>query len=139
MITHVSERPTVLVACREHSLTVNVQHNAEGGHPGADRLKPRTHPMVRPTVRLAAVAALFWLGSQWEDPVQAGVALMTPSGLAPGDQFRFVFVTDGSTTATSTDIGTYDAFVESQAGGCDLRRRDGQLACHRIDVDSQRV
>ena len=43
--------------------------------------------------------------------------LQTPAGLTFGDQFRFVFVTDGDTTATSTNISDYDNFVQSQAGG----------------------
>jgi hypothetical protein len=47
----------------------------------------------------------------------ASIALTTPAGLTPGEQFRFVFVTDGTTTATSTTIGDYDSFVQSQAGG----------------------
>ncbi len=43
--------------------------------------------------------------------------LQTPGGLTPGDQFRFVFVTDGTTNATSSAISSYDAFVTAQAGG----------------------
>jgi hypothetical protein len=63
------------------------------------------------------VAALLMIGSGWMAPAHAGPVLTTPAGLAPGDQFRFVFVTDGATAATSTDIGTYDSFVQSQADG----------------------
>ncbi len=74
--------------------------------------------MNRPTTRLVALAALLWIGSGRVGSVHAGgVVLTTPAGLAPGDQFRFVFVTDLSTNATSPDIGTYDAFVQDQAGG----------------------
>ena len=47
---------------------------------------------------------------------QAG-ALMTPTGLVTGDQFRVIFVTPGTTDATSADIATYDAFVTAQASG----------------------
>jgi autotransporter-associated beta strand protein len=54
-------------------------------------------------------------------------ALATPSGLNPGDTFRFVFVTQGTTNALSTDISTYDTFVDNAAstagltyGGSDL-------------------
>ena len=43
--------------------------------------------------------------------------LHTPGGLKPGDQFRFIFVTDGTTQATSSAISTYDTFVNAQAGG----------------------
>ena len=46
-----------------------------------------------------------------------GQILQTPAGLKPGDEFRFVFVTDGTTNATSSNISTYDAFVTAQAGG----------------------
>jgi hypothetical protein len=49
--------------------------------------------------------------------VRAGTMLQTPAGLNPGDTFRFVFVTDGSRDATSTNITDYDNFVQSQAGG----------------------
>ncbi len=46
-----------------------------------------------------------------------GLILQTPGGLQPGDQFRFVFLTDGKTNATSPNISTYDSFVTTQAGG----------------------
>jgi hypothetical protein len=38
-----------------------------------------------------------------------------PSGLPIGTQYRLVFVTTGSTAATSTDINTYNAFATTQA------------------------
>ena len=43
--------------------------------------------------------------------------LQTPSGLNPGDAFRFVFVTGGIRDATSANIADYDSFVNAQAGG----------------------
>lgn len=43
--------------------------------------------------------------------------LVTPTGLNAGDTFRFVFLTPGGTAATSSSIGTYDTFVNAQAGG----------------------
>ena len=46
-----------------------------------------------------------------------GIALSTPAGLSPGESFRFIFVTDGTTQATSTDIAYYNNFVNAQAGG----------------------
>jgi hypothetical protein len=83
-----------------------------------DRRPHRKATMKRHSPRLAMVAALLWSGTGWGVSARAGgVVLTTPSGLHPGDQFRFVFVTDGTTTATSTDIGVYDNFVQSQAGG----------------------
>ncbi len=45
------------------------------------------------------------------------VSLATPAGLAPGAQFRFLFLTSGTLAATSTDIADYNTFVNSQASG----------------------
>ncbi len=42
-------------------------------------------------------------------------SIATPTGLNPGDQFRIVFVTQGTTAANSSDISTYDTFVTNQA------------------------
>ena len=38
-----------------------------------------------------------------------------PTTLSPGDQYRLVFVTSTTTTATSTDINTYNTFVNNLA------------------------
>ena len=43
----------------------------------------------------------------------SSLALSTPSGLNVGDTFRFIFVTAGTTAATSTDISRYDEFVRN--------------------------
>jgi hypothetical protein len=48
---------------------------------------------------------------------RAGIVLQTPTGLNPGDHFRFVFVTDGIRDATSMNIADYDRFVNAEAGG----------------------
>ena len=52
---------------------------------------------------------------------RAGLTIATPPGLNPGDQFRIVFLTVGTTKATSSDIGYYNTFVNNdainQAGG----------------------
>lgn len=45
------------------------------------------------------------------------VDLSTPSGLNPGATFRFLFVTKGTTNATSSTIADYDTFVNGQAAG----------------------
>jgi hypothetical protein len=50
-------------------------------------------------------------------PCQAGIVLNTPSGLTAGETFRFVFETDGTTTANSSNIADYDSFVNAQAAG----------------------
>ena len=47
----------------------------------------------------------------------AGQIVSTPTGLNPGDHFRILFITSGTTTATSTAIGTYDSFVNADANG----------------------
>lgn len=78
--------------------------------------------MVTRIRRLALIAAISWLGFGVVGPAEAGgIALSTPAGLSPGESFRFVFVTDGTTHATSTSISTYNTFVandaSTQAGG----------------------
>lgn len=74
--------------------------------------------MQRPTARLVLVAALMCCASGWISPASiAGPILLTPAGLAPGDEFRFVFVTDGTTNAESNLISSYDSFVQLQAEG----------------------
>jgi len=54
-------------------------------------------------------------------PSRADLIIATPSGLSLGNQFRIVFLTNGVTQATSSDIGYYNTFVNnnaiSQAGG----------------------
>lgn len=67
--------------------------------------------------QLALVTASLWFGFDVGGRCEAGTILATPPGLSPGDTFRFVFVTDGSTTAISSDIAVYNAFVNIQAGG----------------------
>jgi hypothetical protein len=67
--------------------------------------------------RFAIVAAVLWLVCGLGGRAEAGIILQTPAGLNPGDQFRFVFVTDGSRDATSTNIADYDSFVNAEAGG----------------------
>jgi hypothetical protein len=69
--------------------------------------------MLRLTRQLALVAAILWLGV----PARGSLDLQTPAGLNPGDQFRFVFVTSGSTQPFSGDINVYNNFINSQAGG----------------------
>ena len=46
-----------------------------------------------------------------------GITLSTPAGLCAGDSFRFVFVTDAFIFALSPNIGDYNQFVNTQAGG----------------------
>jgi hypothetical protein len=73
--------------------------------------------MLTQTRRLAMVTALLWYGFGVGGQAEASTVLMTPAGLSPGDHFRFVFVTDGTTAATSSSIDFYNNFVNTQAGG----------------------
>jgi hypothetical protein len=61
-------------------------------------------------------------------PIVGGAAradVTAPAGLTPGDHFRLVFVTGGTTPATSTDISTYDALVSAEASGAGLSTYGG--------------
>ena len=80
-------------------------------------LEPRGVLTLTPTMKKSIIAfslaAVFVLSTQ----TQAAVQLQTPTGLAAGDTFRFIFLTQDTITGTSADISTYDTFVNSQAGG----------------------
>ena len=67
-----------------------------------------------PMKNLLSVFAMFAIATT---TASAG-AIPTPSGLVAGDQFRFVFVTNSTTSAEdSSDLSEYDAFVTSDASG----------------------
>ncbi|MFZ4733962.1 MAG: hypothetical protein ACOYK7_15610 [Pirellulales bacterium] len=68
--------------------------------------------MIRLPLNALSVACL--VASLLAVPANAGTLnLTTPSGLVPGDHFRFIFVTGTTTQATSSDINTYDNFVRN--------------------------
>jgi hypothetical protein len=69
------------------------------------------------TRRLALFAATVCFGFGTGGWCEAGIVLTTPTGLSAGDTFRVVFVTDGTTTALSSNIADYNSFVNAQAGG----------------------
>jgi len=70
------------------------------------------------THRLAIAMVICWIGLGVGSRARASsIALQTPAGLSPGESFRFIFVTDGSTTGTSSNIADYNNFVNAQAGG----------------------
>lgn len=71
-------------------------------------------PLSRLFVILATVLSM-WSASGGRAEATS-ITLQTPTGLNPGDTFRFVFVTDGIRDATSTNITDYDSFVNAQAG-----------------------
>lgn len=62
----------------------------------------------------AAMACCLAAGAGAE---AAPIALQTPAGLAPGSVFRFLYTTQTTTAASSTDITTYDTFVNADAAG----------------------
>jgi hypothetical protein len=65
-------------------------------------------------LRVVMAVALVGMASQAS---ATPISLGTPSGLNPGDTFRFLFVTSGTIDATASDIATYNDFVQAQAGG----------------------
>ncbi|REJ40114.1 MAG: PEP-CTERM sorting domain-containing protein [Microcystis flos-aquae TF09] len=65
---------------------------------------------------LSVGVALATLGT---GAAQAALVVVPP-GLNPGDQYRLVFVTDGTRNATSTNINDYNNFVTSQVTGSAL-------------------
>ena len=73
---------------------------------------------------LALAAALLSLPSA--ESARASAALSVPSdwehipeGIGPGDSFRLLFVTSASRDASSSNIGDYNAHVQSAAGSND--------------------
>ena len=62
-----------------------------------------------------------WLGFSWL-LILLGVAgsvsaapVTAPTGLSPGEQYRLAFMTSTLSTATATDIATYNTFVTNVA------------------------
>ncbi|OIP44226.1 MAG: hypothetical protein COX17_02290 [Deltaproteobacteria bacterium CG23_combo_of_CG06-09_8_20_14_all_60_8] len=47
-------------------------------------------------------------------------ALIVPPGLAPGATYQLAFVTSGTTTATSSEIGDYNSFVQNAANAAGM-------------------
>jgi hypothetical protein len=75
---------------------------------------------------LARAALVFALVLATHSTARA--ALITPAGLLPGDTYQLVFVTSGTTAATSSDIADYDAFVQAAAAAAGM----GSVAWHAI-------
>ncbi len=66
--------------------------------------------------RLALATAVLCIGFGAGRPTAAdGIVLNTPAGLSPGAAFRFVFITDAGTLATSSTISTYNTLVNTDA------------------------
>ncbi len=75
----------------------------------------RFNPLIK--VAFLSAVALVIHGSWQADAFAGPIDIATPTGLQSGDQFRIIFVTPGTTNAMSSDISTYDAFVNQQAAG----------------------
>jgi hypothetical protein len=73
--------------------------------------------MMMRTTQIALAAVMLWSGFGVTGRAEAGIALTTPAGLAAGDQFRFVFVTDDLISPSSSSISDYNKFVTSEAQG----------------------
>ena len=94
--------------------------SAQGSLSRASGTSPTTHatPILIPLIwRIALATAILWIGFNAGGRAEAGgIALTTPAGLSPGDSFRFVFITDGSSSVSSSNITSYNNFVNAQAG-----------------------
>ncbi len=55
---------------------------------------------------------------------------LVPSGVGPEDEFRLLFVTDGTRIATSSNIAVYNSFVQGQAGRTHLASLVRAYASH---------
>ncbi len=64
------------------------------------------------TAKYFSLTALLWLAVM--TPASATL-ISAINALNPGDQYRVLFVTSGTTQATSSDIGTYNTFVQAAA------------------------
>jgi len=70
---------------------------------------------LRRVVLMVGVAAL--IGSLVVPTAASAGIINTPTGLNPGDRFRIAFVTRTTTTGSSSDITSYNLFVNTAAGG----------------------
>ena len=70
-------------------------------------------------LQLGIVCAGVALATLGTSAAQAALVVV-PTDLAPGDQYRLVFVTAGTRDATSTNINDYNTFVTNQVTGSAL-------------------
>jgi len=80
--------------------------------------------MKRSTVSFARISRVVFsvgvavvIGALAVPTAAAPVSINTPAGLNPGDRFRIAFVTGTTTTGSSSDIASYNLFVNTAAGG----------------------
>ena len=87
---------------------------------GTHAPKPAAHDTWRMLAIAVGVAAT---------PVAAWASVFTaPSGLAPGSSYRLMFLTADPTAATSSDISTYNSFVNTEAQQNSLLPQNGWTA-----------
>ena len=78
----------------------------------------RLHRMARWHSWPCAAAACLWACLLVVPAAATPIGINTPAGLNPGDRFRIAFVTGTTTTdISSTDITSYNLFVNTAAGG----------------------
>ena len=66
--------------------------------------------------KLLSVLSVFALAAIAAGTASAG-SIATPTGLNPGEQFRIVFLSTTTTSATNSNLSTYDRIVSSDATG----------------------
>jgi hypothetical protein len=85
-----------------------------------------TRKRIRTVWTLTAVAMAIFTGPAQAGPLKCQLGILTPDTIegnnpatgapwAVGDQYRFAFHTSATTTATSADIATYNAWVQGLA------------------------
>ena len=79
------------------------------------RTKNSQNPNLTNIMKTKKILALLISGVFATTMASQGAVITMPSGLSAGDQYRLVFVTSTTTTATSTDINTYNTFVNNLA------------------------
>jgi hypothetical protein len=75
-------------------------------------LKIGGETLVRMSVVLLGLAVVGVVALR---PIQIRADVIPPSGLAPGSPYELMFVTAATTTAVSSNIADYNAFVQAQA------------------------
>jgi hypothetical protein len=68
--------------------------------------------IIRTSIRKYLFACATFAAMPWH---AQGAVVTQPAGLQPGEAYRLAFVTSTTIDATSTDIATYNSFVQSVA------------------------
>jgi len=80
-------------------------------------MKRSTVSFARISRAVFSVGVAVVIGALAVPTAAAPVSINTPAGLSPGDRFRIAFVTGATTTGSSSDIASYNLFVNTAAGG----------------------